>query len=185
MKKRIFALMAIICALVLVGCGNRTQAPTQAPTKPTQPTQQADEHVFGTWISQVDATCTQDGVLGHYHCTHCNKDFDADHNELSSLVIPKGHKLGQFIDEVPATFGTKGVKGHYHGSVCEKDFDADKNELTSLDIAEVTEMKCDFNAPAAIFQYGGWNGQEAELDGIKVYEGRLQTISGIRRIGAL
>ena len=33
--------------------------------------------------------CTAKGVLGHYHCSVCNKDFDENHEELTSLEIAK------------------------------------------------------------------------------------------------
>ncbi len=48
----------------------------------------AKGHSYGDWIVKVDATCAKEGTLGHYHCSVCEKDFDADKNELSSLVIP-------------------------------------------------------------------------------------------------
>ena len=45
-------------------------------------------HAYGEWIAEVSATCEADGVKGHYHCNVCGKDFDADKNELTDLVIP-------------------------------------------------------------------------------------------------
>ena len=50
------------------------------------------EHSYGEWIEEVSATCTANtakGVLGHYHCSVCNKDFDENHEELTSLEIAK------------------------------------------------------------------------------------------------
>lgn len=41
------------------------------------------------WIDEVPATCTAEGTKGHYHCDTCNKDFDKNGTELTSLTIGK------------------------------------------------------------------------------------------------
>lgn len=62
------------------------------------------DHDFGEWIEAADATCTEDGVVGHYHCDLCEHDFDADHALISGpVVIPAlGHDLVH-VDAKPAT----------------------------------------------------------------------------------
>lgn len=51
-------------------------------------------HNYGDWIEIVNPSCTEEGILGHYHCSVCEKNFDTDKNELSSLVITaKGHDI--------------------------------------------------------------------------------------------
>ena len=46
-------------------------------------------HSFGEWTEGEEATCIQEGTAGHYTCSVCHKDFDADGNELATLVIPR------------------------------------------------------------------------------------------------
>ena len=52
------------------------------------------DHSYGEWIVVIPATCKATGTLGHYTCSVCEKNFDADKNELESLVIdidPNAH----------------------------------------------------------------------------------------------
>ena len=47
-----------------------------------------------THYDEVAPTCTEDGMLEHYHCSRCGKNFEdeAGENELSDIVIPApGH----------------------------------------------------------------------------------------------
>lgn len=83
-------------------------------------------HKFGDWVDGVDKTCTTDGVLGHYHCSECGKDYDADENELTDLVIPMGHEYGEYIKGVAPVGCVDGVIGHYHCDECGADFDENK-----------------------------------------------------------
>lgn len=46
------------------------------------------KHAYGDWIEATPSTCVNHGVVGHYHCDGCNKDFDGEHNELTSLEAP-------------------------------------------------------------------------------------------------
>ena len=49
---------------------------------------EAIEHQFGTWIEEVPATCTVDGVKGHYTCSVCEKHYESDKETvITSLVI--------------------------------------------------------------------------------------------------
>ncbi|MDE6397911.1 MAG: hypothetical protein K2L51_01165, partial [Clostridiales bacterium] len=45
-------------------------------------------HNYGEWIDEVAATATQDGAKGHYACSGCHKYFNAEYNEMESIVIP-------------------------------------------------------------------------------------------------
>ena len=47
----------------------------------------ANGHNCGEWIEEVSATCECEGTLGHYHCSACDKNFNAEKEELSSIVI--------------------------------------------------------------------------------------------------
>ena len=56
-----------------------------------------DEHNL-TFVPSVAATCTEDGVLAHYHCDHCDKDFADQYakEELTTTIDPKiGHDLSE------------------------------------------------------------------------------------------
>jgi len=72
MKKNLFMLIPLL-GLMLVGCGSQPSVHTHTMT-----------HVAG-----IEATYTTEGVVEHDHCTTCEKDFDADGNELTSVVIPE------------------------------------------------------------------------------------------------
>lgn len=54
-----------------------------------------------TWVEEA-ATCEESGVLGHWHCTICNKDFmSVAKDEISSdelVVAAKGHHYGAWSD---------------------------------------------------------------------------------------
>ena len=93
----------------------------------------ATGHKFGEWISEIPATCTEDGVKGHYECSVCHKYFDNDKTEITDTIIPAaGHSFGEWILRIPETCTESGVREHYECSVCHKYFDKDKNEIADL-----------------------------------------------------
>jgi hypothetical protein len=49
----------------------------------------ASKHAYGNLVPEVPATTTAEGVKEHKTCADCNKHFDRNGNELSSLVIEK------------------------------------------------------------------------------------------------
>lgn len=69
-----------------------------------------EQHEMGQWIEEVAPTCTQDGVAGHYNCSHCGKNFDRDGNEIADVTLPAlGHDLDEEVTK-PATCTEKGTK---------------------------------------------------------------------------
>ena len=48
----------------------------------------SDVHNFGEWIAEIEATCRKKGKLGHFYCSHCDKNFDADGEEIVDLTVP-------------------------------------------------------------------------------------------------
>lgn len=90
-------------------------------------------HTFGEWIEATEATCDEDGVAGHYHCSVCEKDFDADGNEISDLVIPAtGHRLGGWVAGRDSAPGQDGILGHRECEICGKNFDMWGNEIATV-----------------------------------------------------
>ena len=78
---------------ICIGCGN-TFEDADATVDLLDVMLPLAEHRYGEWIPEVPADCDDEGVLGHYHCPVCDKDFDAQKNPLSSLVIPVTHTGG-------------------------------------------------------------------------------------------
>ncbi|MBQ7637498.1 MAG: leucine-rich repeat protein [Clostridia bacterium] len=102
-------------------------------------------HSYGELIAGSAATCFADGAVDHYVCARCGLCFDADKNEINSLVIPcPGHDYGEWIAEKAPSCETPGTKGRYHCSRCGGDFDENKETLNDLSI------------PASGHDYGEW-----------------------------
>lgn len=91
-------------------------------------------HSFGEWIEK-SATCAEEGIKGHYHCEHCGRDFDAEGNEITDLVIEKTsehvYTEENWVAETPATCEEAGIIGHFE-CACGAMFDAAGNEITDL-----------------------------------------------------
>lgn len=87
----ILSVLCIICvALALVACD--------------------EKHEMGDWIDEIPATCTETGVVGHFHCSHCDKDFDRNGNELTDLTISVlGHDWAEEVTK-QATCSEVGLK---------------------------------------------------------------------------
>lgn len=80
------------------------------------------DHIWGTWIREIPATCIAQGTLGHYHCSVCGKNFDVNHQELTSLVIAKNSKnhVGdtKIKNAKSATCSKKGYTGDIYCKSC-------------------------------------------------------------------
>ena len=64
----------------------KTKTESIAPT--------AHVHSYGSWIAEVPATCSAEGVKGHYTCS-CGMNFDESKNVIASLTIAKlSHSFG-------------------------------------------------------------------------------------------
>ncbi|MDE5856601.1 MAG: DUF285 domain-containing protein, partial [Anaeroplasmataceae bacterium] len=54
------------------------------------------DHNYGDWIEEIPAFCGQIGAKAHYHCDKCNKNFDAEYNEIEDItVIATEHKYSE------------------------------------------------------------------------------------------
>ena len=77
------------------------------------------EHAYGTWIEEVPATCENNGILGHYKCSNCDKYFDFNKKELTILTITKlGHDLTLHAKLDP-TCEENGHNAYYTCSRCD------------------------------------------------------------------
>ncbi|MBQ8209567.1 MAG: leucine-rich repeat domain-containing protein [Clostridia bacterium] len=47
----------------------------------------AASHTYSGWIEAIAPDCEKDGTLGHYSCEVCGVCFDAEYEELDSIVI--------------------------------------------------------------------------------------------------
>lgn len=84
------------------------------------------DHKYGEWIDEEPADCTDNGTLGHYHCSVCQKNFDAEKEELTSLVIPAAHDYGTWVPAVQAEdCQHRDRVGYYYCEKCDTYFDED------------------------------------------------------------
>jgi hypothetical protein len=93
-------------------------------------------HDYGNLISGITPTCEQTGEIAHYQCSRCNKYFDEQKNEVSSLVLPIQHKLTKIFQK-DATCYEAGFIAHEHCEVCDKNF-VDGEEKTDDEIKIVS-----------------------------------------------
>ncbi len=94
----------------------------------------AHGHNYDPWIYEIAATCTQEGVVGHYYCNNCNKNYDANSVELQSIVIPKCAHTYTTTEIIPstATCTADGLVEHFYCSTCLKNYDAAGQEIENL-----------------------------------------------------
>ena len=67
-------------------------------------------HSFGEWNAKAEPTCVDNGKLGHFTCTRCDKKFDENGEEIKTLIIPaKGHAY-ETVSEILANCERDGKK---------------------------------------------------------------------------
>ena len=130
MKKKLAVLLMLLVTVVLLfaACAKEKQ----------------HEHDFGEWIAQVDATCTEPGVKGHYTCAGCNKNFDMNEEEIESLAIPAtGHTEETIVAIAPdCKTGKNGSTEGVRCKVC-------RETLVSPRTIEATHVLGEWNAEEA------------------------------------
>lgn len=96
-------------------------------------------HNFDSEVQGTPATCLEGGTKGYSHCARCNKNLDADGNEVSTdnlAISALGHDYGDgWIYEVAATCTDEGTLGHFHCNRCNGNFNGQSVALQSLTIA--------------------------------------------------
>ncbi len=83
----------------------------------------ANGHNYGEWIEEDPATCVATGTLGHYECSVCHKNFDADKAELADLTIAIDDNNHVTTTDHEQTDATCLTVGYTAGTFCE---DCDK-----------------------------------------------------------
>ena len=81
------------------------------------------KHTFED-VSAQSATCTQDGIIAHKHCTVCDGYFDLSGNKLTKeqTVEPAlGHNISEYPAVAPTCTQDGNIK-YYNCSVCDKNF---------------------------------------------------------------
>lgn len=143
-KKLLIVMAAFSCALFAFGCGTaETPSTDSASNEPNVSDstggsdsvegETPDGHVL-TVVKAKEETCTEDGNVQYYSCSHCDKYFvDANATlEISavSVVIKARHRLTK-TNGVEATCTSEGSIEYYTCSRCEKHFSDSqgKNEI--------------------------------------------------------
>ncbi len=119
----LFALSMLVCIFALSACKDE------------------HEHTFTNYVSDNNATCTEDG-------TETAKCDGCDATDTKTVPGSAKHTLGAYIEEVPATCTQEGVKGHYTCSACNKNFDNAYAEIASLTIEKTTHIFADATCTA-------------------------------------
>ncbi|MDY4254418.1 MAG: InlB B-repeat-containing protein, partial [Oscillospiraceae bacterium] len=102
-----------------------------------------------TYVKATPHTCTEDGVIAHYHCDYCGRNFTGINytGELDSVVDPAAHGTPQKIAAVPATCTSAGNIEYFECTVC-GDIFMDRALTQPATIEEVMLAKLDHNYTA-------------------------------------
>ena len=110
------------------------------------------------FVAEQPATCTQEGVREHYHCTVCNEDF-ADEDGLTyapSLTIKAlGHDM-EYVHQVAPTCTAEGNIGYYKCSRCGGTFAAEDGEVAYSE-KDIVLGKTDHTYVATEWEFDGRN----------------------------
>ena len=104
--KKFFLLLFVLGAVLFVASCNGENNPP------------AHEHEFET-VEAVAATCTEEGNVAYQHCSGCDKNFDADGNELEIVVIEALGHTEETVAGKAATCTEPGLTDGKKCSVCE------------------------------------------------------------------
>ena len=142
----ILCAVAICAAVIFASCGETTE------NNPTE------KHDFGEWIAEVPSTCTEKGTKGHYTCSICGKNFDADFNEIINLTVSEKHTSGEVAEENRVE-PTCAKKGSYDSVIYCKDCGAEVSRET-------------FEIDTLEHSYGAWISEvppTCTINGVKGY----------------
>ena len=88
----------------------------------TSATAEVLAHSYGEWIEQVNATCSTEGVKGHYECSSCHQYFDSEYNLITDLTINKNdnHVHTHTTEAVTANCVTEGFTAGVYCDDCKQ-----------------------------------------------------------------
>lgn len=139
-----------------------------------------DEHVHDyVWVEGTEPTCEKEGVIAHYHCDGCGKNFDPNYGEFETVSIPKAHEYGSMYWGKSANFWENGNIEYYQCAVCEKYFDAEFNEVETVVIPKYsTNLSICVNGTPTALVLGEQheNFIEWSLEGLSVTKGDVITL---------
>ncbi|MBQ0114724.1 MAG: hypothetical protein KBT10_02475 [Bacteroidales bacterium] len=96
--------------------------------------------------ARVEATCLTAGNVHHWHCNHCNKNFEDEASATpitGNVVIPAtNHKNKTFTEAVAPTADKEGNVAYWYCPDCDKHFGdaACTNELTEWVLAKLMNV---------------------------------------------
>ena len=132
------------------------------------------------WVEGKEPTCEEEGVVGHFHCDGCGKNFDPNYGEMESISIPKAeHEYGSMYWGKSANFFEDGNIECYQCSECEKYFDNEYNEVETPVIPKYsTNISICVNGTPTALVLGEHNDSfiEWSLEGLSVTKGDVITI---------
>ena len=139
------------------------------------------EHVHNyVWVEGTEPTCEKEGVVAHYHCDGCGKNFDPNYGEVETVSIPKAeHEYGSMYWGKSANFFHDGNIEYYQCAVCEKYFDEEFNEVETVVIPKYsTNLSICVNGTPTALVLGGQheNFIEWSLEGLSVTKGDVITL---------
>ena len=77
---KVFICLSLIC--LLTSCGANTSITSEINSN-------IEQHVHEmSYVSYVAPTCVNEGIIEHYHCSTCNKNYE-DENGLKELNVSK------------------------------------------------------------------------------------------------
>ena len=137
------------------------------------------EHNY-EWVEGTEPTCKEEGVVAHYHCEYCGKNFDPNYGEIETISIPKAeHEYGSMYRGKSANFWENGNIEYYQCAVCEKYFDEEFNEVETVVIPKYsTNLSICVNGTPTALVLGEHNDSfiEWSLEGLSVTKGDVITI---------
>jgi len=137
------------------------------------------EHNY-EWVEGKEPTCKEEGVVGHFHCDGCGKNFNPNYGEMELISIPKAeHEYGSMYWGKSANFFEDGNIEYYQCSECEKYFDNEYNEVETPVIPKYsTNISICVNGVPTALVLGEQheNFIEWSLEGLSVTKGDVITI---------
>ncbi|MBR2381079.1 MAG: hypothetical protein IKA84_01105 [Clostridia bacterium] len=132
------------------------------------------------WVEGKEPTCEEEGIVPHYHCDGCGKNFDPNYGEMESISIQKAeHEYGSMYWGKSANFFEDGNIEYYQCSECEKYFDNEYNEVETPVIPKYsTNLSICVNGTPTALVLGEHNDSfiEWSLEGLSVTKGDVITI---------